>query len=124
MKIRIKGNSIRLRLSKTEVDTFGNEGLIEDATEFANGAFVYAMAKDATVAHLSATWDNGKITILVPEAIAEEWTGTDTVGYEHDMETGAGKSLFLLIEKDFKCIDADVREDQSDNYEHPTHTCG
>ena len=123
MKIRIKGNSIRIRLSRSEVDSFGKEGYLEERTEFGNGEFIYTLQSRDNADALSATFTDGKITMIVPAAITREWTTTEKVGYEHNMDIGEGKQLFLLIEKDFKCIDAPPGEDQSDNYEHPTKVC-
>jgi hypothetical protein len=51
--------------------------------------------------------------MFMPNAMAEEWTSTDQVGFENN-----GGQLYLLIEKDFKCLD-NVAEDQSDNYPNP-----
>lgn len=123
MKIRIKGNSIRVRLSRSEVDQFGREGYLEEKTEFGNGAFTYALQSVKDINGLSATFADGKITMQVPAATANEWVTTENVGYDNLMNIGNGKQLFLLLEKDFKCIDAPPHEDQSDNYEHPTMTC-
>lgn len=39
MKIRIKGNSIRYRLTKTEVETFSKVGFYEEKTEFKDHIF-------------------------------------------------------------------------------------
>jgi hypothetical protein len=38
------------------------------------------------------------------------------------MEIGNDKYLFLLVEKDFVCLDNTV-EDQSDNYPNPNAVC-
>lgn len=51
--------------------------------------------------------------MFVPAFMAEEWVTTDCVGYEK-----CDGPLYLLIEKDFKCLD-NVAEDQSDNYPNP-----
>ena len=40
------------------------------------------------------------------------------VGLENEMEIAPGKILYLLLEKDFKCLD-NTTEDQSDNYPNP-----
>ena len=118
MKLRIKGNSIRFRLTKTEVDFFEREGYIQEKTQFGNTELIYALSNtkqgDALIAELA---DN-KISLLIPEQLSTEWTKTNRVGLENEMEIGAGKKLYLLIEKDFKCLD-DTIEDQSDNYENP-----
>jgi len=112
MKIRIKGNSLRYRLTKSDVSRFEEDGYIEDHTNFAGQKLTYALQRD-TGDNLSATFKDNKITLFMPDSLSAEWTSTDAVGFEnYDNE------LFLLIEKDFKCLD-NVAEDQSDNYPNP-----
>ena len=43
MKIRIKGNSVRVRLTRSEVDHFAETGYLEESTEFGNSHFLYAL---------------------------------------------------------------------------------
>ncbi len=118
MKLRIKGNSIRFRLTKSEVDYFGREGYLEEKTEFGNSTFIYAMQKKLYGEELSAEFSDNKITLSIPEHISAKWVTTNRIGIESEMEIANGKILFLLIEKDFKCLDNTI-EDQSDNYPNP-----
>jgi hypothetical protein len=118
MKIRIKGNSIRFRLSKTEVDHFGKTGRLEEKTEFEKSNFIYALAAKKSGEKLSVDFTNETITLWIPEQLVKEWTSTNRVGFDGEQETGGGRKLFLLVEKDYKCLDK-VAEDQSDNYENP-----
>lgn len=122
MKIRIKGNSIRLRLTQTEVANFANNGYLEEHTEFGNATFTYALANDAEVLNLSAKMEGAKITMQVPPALAKNWTSTNEVGFQHKLTLSNGKELFLLVEKDFVCLD-NTFEDQSDNYPNPNAHC-
>lgn len=117
MKIRIKGNSVRFRLTKPEVEKFDKEGYIEERTEFGASVLVYAIQK-SDEANVTASFENGKVTLLVPNAIAEEWTETEQVGFDRNMVLGENRELYLLVEKDFKCLD-ETSEDQSDNYDNP-----
>jgi len=123
MKVRIKGDSVRMRLTKSEVDKFGQEGYLEESTHFGNGTFSYALESRKGIDKLAAELSNNKISLLVPDATREEWVNTDIVGYKNNLDIGEGKTLFLLLEKDFKCIDGEVLEDQSDNYENPLTAC-
>lgn len=123
MKIRIKGNTIRLRLSRSEVAIFEKTGILEERTEFADGVFMYALQAGALDSAITASLVGSRITVTVPAQQAAQWAASDLVGLSHTMDTGNGGTLALLIEKDFKCIDAAVSEDQSDNFEHPTKTC-
>ena len=122
MKIRIKGNSIRLRLTQTEVANFANNGYLEEHTEFGNATFTYALANDAELLNLSAKMEGAKITMQVPPALAKNWTSTNEVGFQHKLSLNNGKELFLLVEKDFVCLD-NTFEDQSDNYPNPNAHC-
>lgn len=122
MKIRIKDNSIRLRLTRPEVDRFGKEKYIEGRTAFGNSYFTYAMRCE-DVQELSASLFENKITMHIPISIAETFIHTDIVGFQHDQIFDNGEKLFLLFEKDYKCIDGEVLEDQSDNYENPSAVC-
>lgn len=122
MKIRIRGNSVRVRLSKPEVALFVKEGYVEERTEFASGTLVYAV-KSSPGNTLAADFSNGNLILYVPAVMLQQWATTDLVGMDHSMLLPNGKQLYLLIEKDFKCIDAPVTEDQSDMYEHPLKAC-
>jgi hypothetical protein len=117
MKIRIKGNSVRMRITRSELDRVESEGLVKEQTEFGNATLIY-MLMVADVNDLSATFDNNCVTMLVPRAFAREWVDTERVGFENNMNLPNGKKLFLLIEKDFKCLD-ETHEDQGDNFDNP-----
>ncbi|WP_429380053.1 DUF7009 family protein [Mucilaginibacter sp. UYCu711] len=112
MKIRIKGNSLRYRLTKTDVEQFSQTGYIEETINFGSQTLIYSVER-RELGSLMATFDHNKITLLMPVKMATEWETTDRVGFE-----GFDNNLFLLIEKDFKCLD-NVAEDQSDNYPNP-----
>jgi hypothetical protein len=112
MKIRIKGNSLRYRLTKTDVAQFAEAGYLEEITEFGNQTLVYALQR-SSVERLLANFQNNKITLSMSEKMADEWICSERVGFE-----SASNGFFILIEKDFKCLD-NVAEDQSDNYLNP-----
>lgn len=118
MKIRIKGNSVRLRLTKTEVTTFCNTGLVEEQTQFLQGLFCYRLEAKDTIESLEASFHKNTVAIYMPEAIRTEWATSSRVGYEAMVSSSNGNQLSLLVEKDFVCLDETV-EDQSDNYPNP-----
>ena len=123
MKLRIKGNSIRLRLTKTEIIDFGEHGMIEERTDFPNGSFLlYTLEGRKGIDQLGAEFSENKLTVYVPMAILKHWTTTDEVGFNTKINTGAGKELFLLIEKDWVCLD-NTFEDQRDNFPNPNAVC-
>lgn len=112
MKIRIKGNSLRYRLTRSDVAQLSAVGFLEDKVDFGNQSLLYAL-KLTDEGSLSATFVNNTITLNMPKNMVDEWKNTDKVGFEHT----AG-DLNLLVEKDFTCLE-NVDEDQSDNYPNP-----
>ncbi len=123
MKIRIKGDSIRLRLTKSEVDALASNGRVEEHTHMPGGTLSYMLRSERGIEDLSAHLQDTCIVISMPDTLAAAWPANDVVGYKNTITTENNNSLSLLIEKDFKCIDAPAEEDQSDNYEHPNITC-
>jgi len=118
MTIRIKGNSIRYRLTRPEIKIFEEEGYLEEHAEFGKTAFTYALQKSLDEKNLFAEFSENKILLKIPHNMADEWIKTERVGFSHQLTVGDGKILSLLIEKDFKCLDK-VTEDQTDHYENP-----
>ena len=120
MKLRIKGNSIRIRLTKSDIQRFEREGYIEANTPFVSSVFTYALQSrpDEYGHELSADFKDCVMTLYMPEKMAKEWIHTEVVGFDTHMDVDNGEKLYLLLEKDFKCLDETV-EDQSDNYENP-----
>ena len=122
MKIRIKGNSIRFRLTKSEVDGFRNEGTWKEHTRIGDSTFTYELIKSNNHPSPHALFSNNKISIYIPEEISRQWTQSDQVGFSHLQNNPDGSILFLLVEKDFVCLD-NTDEDQSDNYPNPNAAC-
>lgn len=121
MKLRIKGNSIRLRLSQADVAEFAKNGKVEERTEFGglSQSFVYSIAAETGAEKISAHYENGRISITVPQAVAENWRQTEETGISGEQELPAGKTLRILIEKDFACLAPRAGEDETDNFPHP-----
>jgi hypothetical protein len=118
MKIRIKGNSLRYRLSRSEVAQFAIKGYVHEETNF-GGTTLHYRLKSTTDEKLSASFIDNYITLYLPASMIPEWINTDLTGFEHDMELeGSSETLHLLVEKDFTCLE-NVAEDQSDNYPNP-----
>jgi len=118
MKIRIKGNSVRYRLTKTEVETFCKTGYFEERTEFNNSMFTYALRVSESNDELKAEFSGDTITMYVPRKSSQGWAESTLVGFQSTMLLENNKELFLLLEKDFACLD-ETTEDQSDNYPNP-----
>jgi hypothetical protein len=118
MKIRIKGNSIRFRLTRSEVDEFCEQGYYEDSTVFDKATFAYGVRMEKNLEELSAEFKANTITLKLPEKMAADWDTNNKVGFENTLSSKNGDKLHLLLEKDFTCLE-NRAEDESDNYPNP-----
>ena len=110
MKLRVQGNSLRLRLSRSDMDRFAETGRIEDAVEFGAGTpFVYALEM-SEVPELSAAFENGRIRVCVPRAQATQWIAAGAPGLDGE-QRGNASPLAITIEKDFQCLHSDAAHD-------------
>ena len=124
MKLRIRGNSLRLRLSQSEVQSLSEQGAVEDRIEFPGGArLVYRLRADKNTAEISSDYGKDLIEVRVPEALARQWCGTDLVTLDGEQTTASGQ-LRLKVEKDFACLAPREGEDESDNFAHPAAGSG
>lgn len=123
MKIRIKGNSIRLRLTKTDVADLKEKGMVKEETVFSfEAVFSYALFVDADSEEINAKYKDNCVTVFLPEKEAAILTDTEEITVKNSQYNGSADGLFILIEKDLQCLD-DTSEDQSDMYENTKTTC-
>jgi len=115
MKLRIQGNSLRLRLTQKEVAQLHERGRVESSIEFAPGcALAYALEGSPHAASVTASFDGRSILVAVPKPLMTEWAGGDRVSIEGPSEA----SVQLLIEKDFQCLHKPGHQDP-DAYPNP-----
>ena len=117
MKIRIKGDSIRFRLTRTEVETLCSQGYLKEETHLTPNTFTYAVVKSREPG-MKAHFEENTITLQVNEKLVEHWDENDTVGFQQEDRGNDKSRVQLLLEKDFVCLDQ-RQEDQSDNYPNP-----
>jgi len=126
VKLRIKGNSLRLRLSKSEIETLETEGRVEDRIQFGpldEQQLVYAIAAPVEAEDLAVRYEPNRITVEIPREAATTWVSTDLVGFSEEVRVGATMRLRVLLEKDFQCLTEREGEDESDNFANPHASC-
>ncbi|MCP9495607.1 MAG: hypothetical protein MSG64_14270 [Pyrinomonadaceae bacterium MAG19_C2-C3] len=129
MKLRIKGNSLRLRLTRSEVARLGEVGRVAEVINFGlNQSLVYELIVETDVEFcvgaLRASFNEGRITIKLPLTLARELIETTCVGISGEQDLGGvAEGLSLLIEKDFACLNDDAGEDQTDAFPNPNIKC-
>jgi hypothetical protein len=122
MKIRIKGNSVRIRVTKSEVARFAEEGRLEEKTDFGDAMLTYALQSSDAIENPLADFKSNTVTVYIPNPIKNVWVDTDLISIKHKADLGNEKMLSILVEKDFVCLDH-TDEDQSDNFPNPNRTC-
>jgi hypothetical protein len=122
MKLRIRGNSIRLRLKRGEVDRLAAGNKLIEETEFPGSVFSYSLELSDNE-DMVASFSNGRIEICMPREIIPEWADTDLVTLYTEQELSGDGKLELLVEKDFTCLEPGHHrncEDDQDTYPHPS----
>ncbi|WP_224488617.1 DUF7009 family protein [Robertkochia flava] len=122
MKLRIKENTLRFRLSQGEVTEFKEQGTVRSITSFnLSGAqqLIYVLQRCESCDLLQATFSQNMIVVNVPAATADEWTDTNLVGFNNEVDAKDPSDLFILVEKDFQCLHKRPNEDESDNFPNP-----
>jgi hypothetical protein len=117
MKLRIRGDSLRLRLSQAELTRLRETGEVCDRIGFGDRSLDYALVS-ADIDAPRARFDGDRIEVALPNALAQTWIESDQVGIEADQALPTG-TLRLLIEKDFKCLAPRPGEDDSDAFPNP-----
>jgi len=122
MKLRIKGNSIRLRLGQSEVRQLANDGVVAEFTDFGDSCsqrFEYALHAVFDDPTVSARFADGRMIVRVPAGAVREWAQTDQIGIRAVQRTTDGSELRILIEKDLECIEPAADESQEDAFPNP-----
>lgn len=121
MKVRIQGDSLRLRLSRSEVSRFLTGDCLEETIHFgpeASAKFTYALQQEPSNSRTTIQYTGSEVTIRIPANHAHLWGVTDQVGMSEDINLGENGSLALLIEKDFACLDGSEEENR-DTFPNP-----
>ncbi len=112
MKLRIQGNSLRLRLSQPEVAQFSKTGFVEDSTQFAPDVkFTYTIESSSSLPEPLASYQDHWLRVQIPTAAAKEWFTTDRVGISHEQAIDSESMLSIVIEKDFQCLHGGEQRD-------------
>ena len=119
MKLRIRDNSVRLRLTRGEVDQLRDDGLVCARTTFPGGReFQYTVESSPASVKPGAFLSECVITVRLPETSVLAWANSEQVSITGEQLLDDDK-LVILVEKDFACLAPRDGEDESDMYPHP-----
>ena len=120
MKLRIRDNSVRMRLTRGEVETLRDNGVVSARTAFPGGReFSYEVESSPASVNPGAFLSENTVTIRLPEATVLAWANSEQVSIIGEQQHKNGEVLAILVEKDFACLAPREGEDESDMFPHP-----
>ena len=120
MKLRIRDNSVRLRLTRGEVDTLRDDGVVQARTAFPGGSeFQYMVESSPAIVNPGAFLSGSTVTVRLPESAVLAWANSEQVSIVGEQQHKNGDKLDILVEKDFACLAPREGEDESDMFPHP-----
>jgi len=125
MKLRIRGNSLRVRITRPELERLASTGKVGESVPFAAGAELrYEVCVDAAAAALSAAYRDNVVSVAIPVREFRQWQREDQVSLRAIQASGTAGELSILVEKDFPCLTPRAGEDDSNAFAHPAGPSG
>jgi hypothetical protein len=118
MKLRILDDSIRLRLSQSEVERIAQGEAVHSHTRFLDGFFLSYGLEPSAATEIGATFLDNVITVRVPAEPARTWATTDQVTLIASQPFEGGE-LAILVEKDFECLEPRAGAEDRDSFPNP-----
>jgi hypothetical protein len=125
MKLRIRGNTLRLRLTRPEVDAVVEGGEAREAMALPGGAaltYVFARGEAGLpAATLVAGAAGAELRVTWPRAAVQAWAADNSaVSLRALLPLAGGEdALSLLVEKDFPCLVVREGEDDTPAFARP-----
>ncbi|MEO0574015.1 MAG: hypothetical protein AAF004_01040 [Pseudomonadota bacterium] len=118
MKLRVLNNTLRFRLSQSEVVRFIAGQRIQSSVVFpGSGVLHYSIVANVDNAPATALFDQDGIAIVMPGEAVATFADDDVITIDASIGSD-DRSLVIKIEKDFQCL-VPRGEDESDLYVHP-----
>ncbi|PYT15157.1 MAG: hypothetical protein DMG59_14725 [Acidobacteria bacterium] len=113
MKLRLHSNTLRLRLSQSEVSRLAESGQVQETITFAPGQTFSYSIEARPEAEVGALLESNRVRIVLPAAVAKNWMESDQTGVE-----GSTATLRVVVEKDYQCLHRESEED-ADAFPNP-----
>jgi hypothetical protein len=121
VKLRINGNSLRLRVSRSELARFQAGERIEETIHFSaapEATLTYALESASKPSPVTVRYGSREVTVILSVDRARIWVAPSEVGVYATLDLGPAGSLEVVVEKDFACLDRSD-DDNSDTFANP-----
>lgn len=124
MKLRLRENSIRLRLLQSEIRELRERGRVSEKISFApRNALNYSIDISDDGNEITAHFENGDIRVEIPKNLANDWIDTEQIGLENEQFIDDNLRLKIVLEKDFSCPERPLDPDNADAFPNPSSSC-
>lgn len=101
MKLRIKNNGLRLRVSSAEAVTLALVGRVEDALKLGpETCLAYELCLLTDIDQPAVCFDGGQLSVRFPTSWAEAWLAGEADSLRAELSTGEAEPLQLKIERE------------------------
>lgn len=114
MKLRLHEDSIRLRLTQSEVAALVQGGEVQHTCPTAPAPLVTILQSNSQASAITAAHDGSRLLIQVPSPLLAGWDADSRVGFAQ-----SHGPLQILIEKDFRCAHPSDPAENKDCYPNP-----
>lgn len=121
MKLRLRHQSLRLRLSRGEVERLGVGERLEESVAFGpspSATLRYSIRAGNLGATGTARFQDGEVAVELSIEVVRAWVAGNAEGIYWETETG----VKVAVERDYRCLEPREGEDDSDAFEHPDGT--
>lgn len=113
MKLRIQSNTLRLRLSRSDVAALWVAGAVAESTVFPNGqTLTYSVESGGD--GFAAEFTQHAIRICIAKDVVARWADGEDEGMY-----GESGALKVSVEKDFECLTRRGEESEVDTFPNP-----
>lgn len=127
MKLRLRENSIRLRLLQSEVNQLRETGNVSETITMGlkpTEQFIYALRISDDSKNVFAQMLNNRIEVFLPSLEAENWMNNEEkIGIYSTQKIGDVLDMDITIEKDFACPTRPKDLDNLDAFPNPEIEC-
>ncbi len=128
MKLRIRDNSLRLRLTKSEVERLGELGSVMSFSELGPGfknRLIYCIESCSLTESVQVSFETNIIRVVIPKSTARLWCFGAQVGIYAEQQMSSSP-LKIIIEKDFFCLKPRTHEheNEADMFPNPNVSTG
>ena len=118
MKLRIRGSSVRLRLTRGEVEQLKAGGTVQErlVLDSEGQGLTYTLQTAKNDSDIAAKLVKSELIITVPELAGRAWANSEEVR----IANSESSTPRILIEKDFACLTSRPGEDEADMFPNPS----